>query len=130
MTSDNIRKMSLNRDVPRGPVPDNLTDYLFGLTTAERRKAVDDFRIEYERVHGLTDLTRRYTSQLPQDEIDWLASKYPHHFFQGLPPFVQEYVRVTTSKAQESGALDDLAPLYLHLLVSGAITPRQSGRGR
>jgi len=94
---------------------------LFWDTTNNKslHESLETFRENYEREWGETDLTKRYTSTLPEKTQAWLLSKQPKRYFEGLPPFVQAFLKESMRQANEEGRLDDQPAGFIELYISG-----------
>src|SRR5665213_1319367 len=94
------------------------------------RSELEVFRVAYEARHGETDLTKRYTSTWATVEQEWLMTHEPKRYFDGLPPFVQAFIREKMKLATRNGKLDDMPTEYLKLFMAGKMGPGGHGRGR
>jgi hypothetical protein len=90
----------------RADNPETLAETLFYLSDPEKRRELEEFRIEYEAINGPTDLTRRYTSIWPEQQRAWLAKHDIKRYFDGLPPFARAYLRGKMHLAARDGNLD------------------------
>lgn len=115
---------------PKWDPPDTLADWLACATQSAWRAELEAFRVRYEAEHGRTDITRVYVSQRPLDKQQWLLEKHPAHYFDALPPYMQEYCRQKADQAARTGRTDDLPPLIRRLHVTGVMREEQRGRGR
>jgi hypothetical protein len=114
-----IERTKSNRPDPQAEPPQTLADLLFPLCAPHKRGELEQFRIEYEAVHGPTDLTRRYTSTWPIEQQDWLVRNDIKSFFDGLPPFAKAYLKGKMQLAGRRGTLDNMPNRMLQLFVSG-----------
>lgn len=96
-----------------------LADYFFYLANPIRRDELERFRVKFEAVHGDTDLTQRWTSMLERDDRQWLIKHYPRRYWNGLPPFVQAFVKSKMDAARVHGTLDDMPDALLRLYLEG-----------
>lgn len=108
--------------------PSSLAEVVCDLGTPKLRKELENFRIQYERAHGPTDLTRRYTSTLPVPVQDWLLDNHPQRYWDGLPPFAQEFLRNKLLGAAQDGSLDDMPEAFVKLFVNRHIGKGDAGQ--
>jgi hypothetical protein len=94
-----------------------ISDLLIGIRDPLKQRALEDFRIEYEKENGPTDLTKRYTSVFPTDQQDWLLQHHPKRYWDGLPPYFQAYVRKQVESAAVQGNLDKMPDALIQLFV-------------
>lgn len=98
--------------------PETLAEMLFFRHgDPKRRRELEEFRLEYEALHGPTDLTRRYTSTWPTEQQNWLLKHDAKSYFDGLPPFAKEYTRSRMVIAARKGNLDDMPNSLLRLFI-------------
>lgn len=83
-----------------------LAEMLFYLNDRSERTNLEVFRINYETEHGRTDLTKRYTSTWPPHQQEWLLDTKPQLWFDGLPPFIQSYIRQRVVALVEDGVFE------------------------
>jgi hypothetical protein len=95
-----------------------LAETLFYLSDPAKRHELEEFRIEYESVHGQTDLTKRYTSIWPAAQQAWLMKHDLKRYFEGLPPFAKAYLKGKIQAAAQDGNLDDMPDGYLRIFIS------------
>jgi hypothetical protein len=107
-----------------------LAELVCYLDTPEKRRELEEFRIKYEVEFGITDLSRRYTSMLPVKDQEWLLKNHPKHHWDGLPPFVQAYLRDKFVAAGRIGKLDDMPASYLSLFCSDQMSIGNPGQSR
>ena len=88
---------------------------------ANARRELEDFRIKFEAEFGETDLTKRYTSTWPKQDREWLAVHHPQRYWDGLPPFVQAFIRQKMLASQRVGKLDDMPDEALRFYLSGGM---------
>ncbi|HTU90880.1 MAG TPA: hypothetical protein VMF69_12455 [Gemmataceae bacterium] len=93
------------------------------------RRELEEFRIKFEGEFGETDITKRYTTQLRKEDQEWLMQHHPKRYWDGLPPFVQEFIRNKVVAAHQVGKLDDMPNEFLRLYLSGQMTVGY-GRGK
>jgi hypothetical protein len=113
----------------KGQSPETLTDILFPLLDGDERDELEAFRKEYEALNGPTDLTKRYTSMLPEPQQDWLYEHETKRWFDGLPPFARAFMKGKLEIAARDGDLDDMPDEMVALYVSGELD-RRPIRGR
>lgn len=101
-----------------------LAELFFRFPDSRARLELEQFRIKFEAEHGETDITKRYTSFLPQEDQNWLADHYPKRYWDGLPPFVQAFLRNKMVAMHKAGKLDDTPAEALRLYLSGVMTVR------
>lgn len=95
-----------------------IAEMLIYLPDAEQRRQLEEYRVEFEAVHGRTDVTKRYTSTWPQALQDSLIKQDARRYFDGLPPFVKAYLRGKMDIAASKGKLDDMPEELLRLYAS------------
>ena len=100
-----------------------ISDHLAYFPHPQTRATVEEFRLAWERENGPVDLTRRYTSQLPPDEADWLIEHDPKRYFDGLPEFVKWYLRELFKANARNGSLDSITSPLMIVFVSGGMNP-------
>src|SRR6516164_10667152 len=93
------------------------------------RRELEEFRIKFEAEFGETDITRHYTTTLRKEDQEWLIEHHPKRYWDGLPPFVQEFIRTKVVAAHQVGKLDDMPNEILRLYLSGQMTLGY-GRGK
>lgn len=94
-----------------------LSELLFPLSNENAKQELEQFRIEYEMAHGLTDLSKRYTSTWPEQQRQWLVEHETRRYFDGLPPFAKAYIKGKVMSAANVGKLDDVPDCYLKLFL-------------
>lgn len=111
--------------------PKSIADMLLYLPDADKRRELEAFRVEFEALHGPTDLTKRYTSTWPIEDQEWMVKHDFKAYFDGLPPFAKDYFRGKMLLAAREGSLDDMPDGFVRLYVSGAMKlDHDSGRDR
>ncbi len=126
----------MNRSDPDGLVsgrscrPTNLSQLLFPIPRADLQAELEQFRLHWEAAHGPTDLTRHYTSTWAEPSRTWLFVNEPKKYFDGLPPFVQEYLWRKMRAAARDGSLDDAPATYMQLFVRGLMDRDAPSAGR
>ena len=111
--------------------PQTLAETLYFMPSPELRDELETFRKQYEKRCGiLTDLSKTYTSQLPNEKQEWLLDNYPEHYFKGLPPFVQEYLKRKMQFAAKEGRLDDEDSRLATLYMKGLMKTEEPGPSR
>jgi hypothetical protein len=99
-----------------------LAEMFFRLSDPCARRELEEFRIKFESEFGETDITKHYTSFLPKEDQNWLMQHHPKRYWDGLPPFVQAFLRNRMVAAQRIGKLDDTPDEPLRLYLSGGMT--------
>ena len=90
------------------------TKELYPLRDEELLEELNEFRKEYELLHGPTDCSVKYTSELPTKiQERMLRKKDPSSYFLGLPPFVLAYLKMHWEDDASEGQLDDLPDAML-----------------
>jgi hypothetical protein len=111
--------------------PETLAEMLFVyLADPMKRRELEEYRVEFEAVHGPTDLTKRYTSTWPQAQQDWLIKNDTKRYFDGLPPFAKAYLRGKMEIAALDGKLDDMPDNLLRLFIERQMTLDHESRRR
>jgi hypothetical protein len=95
-----------------------LAGMLYRCTDPEVQQELEQFRIEYEQENGPTDLTKRYTSLWPEVQQAWMIENQQKRYWDGLPEFVQAFIRGKMERAHQAGTLENqpdsrLITLYL-----------------
>ena len=70
----------------------------------------------------LGGFTKHYTTTLQKEDQEWLIEHHPKRYWDGLPPFVQEFLRTKVVAAHQVGKLDDMPNEILRLYLSGQMT--------
>lgn len=78
---------------PAGEPSRTVTDLLFRINDPQKRAEVNAFRSSYEAKRGPTDLTKRYTSQWPTKQQQWLFEHEQQRWFDGLPDFARAFFK-------------------------------------
>jgi hypothetical protein len=107
-----------------------LADLLLRLSAPAQRRELEEFRIKFEAEFGETDLTRNYTSTWPTERQVWLIEHHPRRYWDGLPGFVQAYLKDKMRSAHRCGKLDDTPDHFLRLYLTGEMTVRSDDRSR
>jgi hypothetical protein len=102
-----------------GPHTETLAEKLFNLRSPVERAELEEFRIKYEETFGPTDLTKRYTSLWPSKQQEWLIKHHPERYWQGLPAFVQAFLKEKMIAMHRCGKLDDAPSFCLGLYLAG-----------
>ena len=112
--------------------PETLAEMLFYLSDPAKRRELEEYRIEYEAVHGPTNLTKRYTSTWPREQQDWLITHDTKSYFDGLPPFAKAFLKGKMQAAAQEGDLDSMPANLLRLYCSHEmrLDCEPKGRGR
>lgn len=107
-----------------------LAEHLFRLPTLELRKELEGYLQRWEARHGPVDLTKYYTSMWPRNDQVALMAHHPKRYFDGLPEFVQDYMRHKMESYALEGNLDDAPQTYQTLFVQGLMRRNEDSRGR
>lgn len=92
------------------------------MPTPELRAELEAYRVKWELVnHRKVDLTRSYVSMWPTYASEWLLVHDTQRYFDGLPEFVQDYMRGKMELAARSGQLDNMGDRFLQLYLSGGM---------
>ena len=102
-----------------------LSDVVCNFRSKALQLDLENFRIEYEKTNGPTDLTKRYSSTLPSEMQEWLLSEYPERYWDGLPQFAQAFFMERLRNAANLGELDTLPSHLLRMYISKR---RENGR--
>jgi hypothetical protein len=109
--------MHKNPGQPELGQPRTLAEMLCHHLPRARYPQLEQYRIEFERVHGPTDLTKRYTSTWPLEQQNCLIRSDPKGYFDGLPLFFKAYMRGKMEIQARQGNLDDMPDPLLRLFV-------------
>ncbi len=101
---------------PRG-ANDCPTLYFWPDAPPEHIDAIEEFRAEYELLHGPTDRTRRYITQAPLAQGDALFLTDALGYFDQCPGFVRAYFMHLMRLAAQDGRLDQFTDRYLALYM-------------
>lgn len=104
-----------------------ISDLLFPVSDPELREQIETYRVGWEKAFGKTDVRLRYTSQLPAEERELLKQQDPQRYFDGLPPFMKDFIRGKMDNAKKNQHLDYMPTLYLQLYLSGGMRPSAQG---
>lgn len=107
-----------------------LAEFFYSFHDPALRRELEQFRVAFERECGETDITRRWTSMLSRDDRQWLLRNHPRRFWNGLPPFVQAFVRTKMQSVGRQGNLDDVPDSVLQLYLSGAMDQSRRDNSR
>ena len=107
-----------------------VAETLFYLEDPKRRLELEQFRIDYEKKHGPTDLTKRYTCTWPAEGQEILREQDPKAYFEGFPDFVKAYIKRFAEKRKEIGVLDETPDDLLELLIRGQVSKENCGGHR
>ncbi len=118
-----------DKDAPANTI-EGINDLLIWVDSPRKRRAMEEFRIEFEKEHGPTDLTKRYTSLFPTKQQNWLAEHHPKRYWDGLPPYVQGYIKKEMETAHKLGKLDDMQPQLIKLYLSREMNIGGESQGR
>jgi hypothetical protein len=99
-----------------------LAEMMYYLSDPVARRKLEEFRIEYEKMNGPTDLTKRYTCTWPTAHQEWLINNETKQYYEGLPPFVQAWIKNKVLGAARAGRLDDVPDTYLRLYLKNEMT--------
>src|SRR6516162_3873399 len=101
-----------------GAEPETLAEILLYYSpNPETRRRLEKYRLDFEAVHGPTDLTKRSTSTWPKAQQRWLIQHDVKRYFDGLPPFGKAYLREKMEVAARDGSLDDMPDVFLRLFT-------------
>jgi hypothetical protein len=107
-----------------------LTEKIFYYSANPKiRRLLEQFRINFEALHGPTDLTKRYTSTWPRAHQNWLIDHDAKQWFDGLPPFGKAYVRRIMEIEAGTGKLDDMPDGLIRLFIRGEMSLDHEHRG-
>jgi hypothetical protein len=95
-----------------------VADLICYMPHPENRKSLETFRIWFESQNGPTDMTRYYTCMWPSELQTRLIAIAPQRYYEGLPPFVQDYMKKQIEHAAKIGRIDDLPELHLQLFLT------------
>ncbi len=73
-------------------IPNTLAETLVNCVHIDSLSELEEFRIEFEREHGPTDLSRVYSSHLPLQTRAWLLEHEPERYMDNLPPFGKAFL--------------------------------------
>ena len=90
---------------------------------------LETFRLTWEAANGPCDLTRYYTSLWPVSQMEALCDINPKAYYDGLPPFLKDFIIQETRRAFESGTLDNISPMFQTLFLEGHLS-RSSTAGK
>jgi len=107
-----------------------LAELLFPTYAKELYPVLEQFRIKFEAEFGETDLTRKWTSTLPADEQNWLIKYHTKRYWDGLPPFLQAYMKERFHTAKRNGRLDDMPDTLLRLYLTQQMSISKGGLQR
>lgn len=107
-----------------------IADLCAYLPNAKSRKELEEFRVEYERSHGPTDLTKRYTTTLPTSDQAMLLKRYPKEYMAGFPPFLVAWLRQRYHEASVDGTLDDHPDQFIRLCCHVGLPTIDEGHAR
>jgi hypothetical protein len=115
---------------PRKTTEKSVAELLFRMPTTKLRRELEDFRVEHEKIHGPTDFTKRYTCTWPKEQADWLITYHPKLYWDGLPSFLQAFVKSRIQSKHHNGELDDVPSIFIDLYLKGSLQIRCDERGR
>lgn len=110
--------------VRRSGTDPSLTEFLFPLDDPDVSADLEQFRVDYERRFGPTDVGRIYTSMLPKERREWLFEHFPEHYWNGLPPYAQAFLIRRIKSAASDGKLDLVSDSFLSLYSQGKLRVR------
>lgn len=93
------------------------------MPTAALKLELQQYLDGWEKINGPVDLTRYYTSRLPVADQNFLLLNAPERYFDGLPRFVQDFIRAKMDLAKAQGKADDMPSIYLRLYLTGKMQP-------
>lgn len=110
-------------------IPENYelsTKALFPTNNPDLLQRIDEFRREYELLHGPTPTNIRYTTQMRWDDQLTMYVSDPSRYFAGMPPFVIAYYEDIVRDHANSGSLDDVPDRFLEVYMKnkGSLTPK------
>ena len=103
-----------------------ISEILVRGSPAERLARIEKYRLEWEKLHGPTDLTRHYVTMWPAEDQIALHTADPEAYFNAMPPFLQDMLRGIVKNLASEGRLDDLSNSTLRLYCLGKLTKRDS----
>ncbi len=92
------------------------TNSLFPLPSQIAKERFISFRRRWEKFHGPTDVRTPYMSQAPTNVQNWMIEHQPELFFEGLPPFVQDFFVLLVRTARKEKKMDRLPDLLTRLM--------------
>lgn len=99
------------------------TLYFWPDAPPDRVQDIEEFRAEYELLHGPTDRSRRYITQTPLPERNAFYARDPLGYFQRCPAFLQAYLlhrmRLAASEGRLDNFSDSLIAFYAHTARQG-----------
>jgi hypothetical protein len=102
---------------------EGLGSLLYWFKEPSVRRQLEQFRVKYEKEFGPTDITKRYTSLWPEKDQTWMVKNELKRYWDGLPPFVQAFMKGRMDAAHRAGTLENepdsnLLRLYLQRQMS------------
>lgn len=116
--------------IGKGRNPESLAECFWHCEDQRDRDDLERFRVAYEKAHGPTDLTKRYTSTWPIEEQRWLWIHDPVAYFDGLPEFVKAFNAARVNDYATHGELDRADDEWVALYTRGVLNNYIPGRGR
>jgi hypothetical protein len=95
----------------------SISNALCEMPTEQLQVELEEYRIAFEKIHGETDLTLRYTSTWPREQQIWLMQHDFKRYLSGLPAFVQAYLHGKMELAASRGELDNMPDNALALFL-------------
>ncbi len=96
----------------------NLATWFVGVNKSlDKCRSLEDFRIKYEAEFGETDITKRYTTMLPIREQTWLLKNHPKRYWEGMPPFLQAWIKRNIDYKVQTGTLDEVPVSLIQLYM-------------
>lgn len=118
---ENLSTQSLHDSSNDSATALTLASFFLKLDDPALAAELERFREKYEKRFGEADITRRWTSTLPERERQWLIVHHPRRYWSGLPPFLRAYLRQKMSDARAIGRLDDAPDTFLRMYATGTM---------
>jgi hypothetical protein len=97
----------------------HLSRLLSNFDSPQLQDELEEFMQDWERLNGPVRFDGYYTSMWPREQQEWLLKTHPKRYYDGLPPFVQDYFLGKMKIAARCGLLDNMPEALVHLFVSG-----------
>lgn len=97
----------------------NVTAKIVTCISFELTEELEDYRLEFELLHGPTSVTDSYTSSLSASEQSHLLRNEPGAYWNGLPPYVRSFLRERIEGSAREGNLDSLSDAWIRAYISG-----------
>ena len=108
----------------------SVADLFMHLSSSAARMKLEQFRVTWEKQHGPTDLRIHYTCMWEPSKRTWLFTHYPKLYFDGLPPFLQDYIHTMLTEADQHGNLAEMPETLTSLYKAGHTGKTRTQRGR